>query len=106
MPNEAQTRKELIDPQLEKADWDVSNDSQVGIEIHVGGFDAGAWQELQGELKQIREQGGTFPSGISDYVLYQPNGEIIAVVEAKKTSICQRQLERDMADEDGRKVCK
>ena len=94
MPNEAQTRKELIDPQLSKAGWDVSNASQVGIEIPVDGFDADTWQELQGKLKGIREQGGTYPAempaGISDYVLYQPNGEIIAVVEAKKTSIDPR----------------
>jgi type I restriction enzyme, R subunit len=94
MPNEAQTRKELIDPQLAKAGWDVGNDAQVGIEIPVDGFDPQAWQELQGELRVICEQGGTFtvdlPTGISDYVLYQPNGEIIAVVEAKKTSIDPR----------------
>ncbi|MBU1662041.1 MAG: DEAD/DEAH box helicase family protein [Chloroflexi bacterium] len=91
---EAQTRKELIDPQLELAGWDVGDALQVGIEIPVDGFDANAWQKLQGELKKIREQGGTYtaglPTGISDYVLYQPNGEIIAVVEAKKTSIDPR----------------
>ncbi|MBC8332821.1 MAG: DEAD/DEAH box helicase family protein [Anaerolineae bacterium] len=94
MPNEAQTRKDLIDPQLKKAGWDVDNGSQVGIEIPVDGFDPQAWEQLQGELKLIREQSGTFsadlPVGISDYVLFQPNGEIIAVVEAKKTSIDPR----------------
>ena len=62
MPNEAQTRKELIDPQLEKAGWDLHNNSQVGIEIPVDDFDAGAWQELQGKLKGIREQGGAYPA--------------------------------------------
>jgi hypothetical protein len=32
-PTEAQTRKQLIDPALEKAGWDVKNPDQVGIEI-------------------------------------------------------------------------
>jgi type I restriction enzyme, R subunit len=94
MPNEAQTRRELIDPTLQKAGWDVSNPAQVGIEIPVDGFDPKAWKQLEHELRTIREQGGRFdvdlPSGVSDYVLYQPNGEIIAVVEAKKTSIDPR----------------
>lgn len=94
MSNEAQTRKDLIDPALQKAGWDVGNPAQVGIEIPVDGFDPQAWKQLERELRTIREQGGTFdvklPAGISDYVLYQPNGEIIAVVEAKKTSIDPR----------------
>ena len=94
MPTEAQTRTALIDPALQKAGWDVKNRAQVGIEIPVDGFDPQAWKQLERELKEIREQGGAFntelPAGISDYVLYQPNGEIIAVVEAKKTSIDPR----------------
>ncbi len=32
-PNEAKTRKELIDPALKKAGWDVNNPEQVPIEI-------------------------------------------------------------------------
>ena len=32
-PTEARTRKELIDPALNKAGWDVNNPDQVGIEI-------------------------------------------------------------------------
>ena len=43
-PNEAKTRKELIDPALLRAGWDVNNRKQVGIEIPVDGFDAAAWQ--------------------------------------------------------------
>lgn len=87
-PTEATTRRELIDPALKKAGWDVGNPDQVGIEIPVDGFDAAAWQRLEGKL---RESGGNYainlPSGISDYVLKQANGQIVAVVEAKRTSI-------------------
>ncbi len=50
-----------------------------------------AWQVLQQKLAQIRAAGGVTydletPKGVSDYALYRPNGEIIAVVEAKRTS--------------------
>lgn len=88
-PNEAKTRKELIDPALERAGWDINNHDQVGIEIPVDGFDPQAWDALK---KKIREQGGTYelPVGISDYALYRSNGEIIAVVEAKRTSVDPR----------------
>jgi type I site-specific restriction endonuclease len=40
--------------------------TQVGIEIPVDGYDAEPW------------------NGITDYCLYRPNGEVLAVVEAKK----------------------
>jgi len=65
-PNEARTRQEHIDPALKKAGWDVHDSAQVGIEISVDGYDAEPW------------------NGITDYCLYRPNGEVIAVVEAKK----------------------
>lgn len=65
-PNEARTRKEKIDPALLKAGWNLKDSTQVGIEIPVDGYDAEPW------------------NGITDYCLYRPNGEIIAVVEAKK----------------------
>jgi hypothetical protein len=38
-PTEAKTRKELIDPALIKAGWDVDNLDQVGLEIPVDGSD-------------------------------------------------------------------
>jgi type I restriction enzyme R subunit len=92
--NESQTRKEHIDPALAKAGWDVRDHTQVGIEIPVDGFDPLAWQQLERELRQIRDQANisniNLPAGISDYVLYRENGEILAVVEAKKTSIDPR----------------
>ena len=94
--SEARTRKELIDPQLEKAGLDVHDGAQVGIEIPVDGFDPDAWQQLESQLRQIREQTQikerNLPSGISDYMLYRENGEILAVVEAKRTSIDPRRL--------------
>ena len=65
-PNEAQTRKDRIDPALLKAGWDVKNSAQVGIEIPVDGYDKEPW------------------NGVTDYCLYRSNGEVIAVVEAKK----------------------
>jgi type I restriction enzyme R subunit len=96
LPNqtEAQTRKQLIDPALQKAGWDVNNPDQVRIEIPVDGFDPQAWQRLEAKLKRLKDVGASYdielPSGVSDYALYRPNGEIIAVVEAKRTSIDPR----------------
>lgn len=92
--DEAKTRKDLIDPALKKAGWKVNDFTQVGIEIPVDGFDPIAWQCLEQQLHQIREQANiqdiNIPAGVSDYVLYRENGEILAVVEAKKTSIDPR----------------
>src|SRR5579862_2398216 len=84
----------LIDPALEKAGWDVNNPGLVGLEIPVDGFDPQAWSALKAKLKVVQESGGTYdvglPSGISDYVLYRANGEILAIVEAKRTSVDPR----------------
>lgn len=66
--NEAQTRKALIDPLLKKAGWDVKDHALVGVEIPVDGYDAEPW------------------NGVTDYILKNPTGEIIGVVEAKKCS--------------------
>jgi len=38
-PNEAKTRKELIDPALKKAGWNVTNPDQGGLEIPIDDFD-------------------------------------------------------------------
>jgi len=93
-PTEAKTRKELIDPALQKAGWDVNNPDQVGLEIPVDGFDPQAWQRLEAELRRLRQEGVPYhaqlPAGVSDYVLYRPNGEIVAVVEAKRASVDPR----------------
>lgn len=66
--SESKTRKELIDPQLELAGWHLRDKSRVGIEIPVDGYDVEPW------------------NGVTDYCLYRSNGEVIAVVEAKRTS--------------------
>ena len=62
------TRKEMIDPQLEKAGWYLRDHSKVKLEIPVDGYDAEPW------------------NGVSDYCLYRENGEVLAVVEAKRYS--------------------
>ena len=77
--SEAATRRNLIDPVLSKAGWNLGNRSQVRFEIPVDGEDAEPW------------------NGITDYSLYRPNGEIIAVVEAKRMThdprLAQQQAE-------------
>ncbi|MEK7487024.1 MAG: type I restriction endonuclease [Planctomycetota bacterium] len=65
--NEAETRYTLIDPQLEKAGWNLADRRSVGFEIPVDGYAAAP------------------VNGITDYCLYRDNGEILAVIEAKKT---------------------
>ena len=59
---EERTRKELIDPQLERAGWLLRDHSKVKIEIPVDGYDAEPW------------------NGVTDYCLYRENGEVLAVV--------------------------
>jgi type I restriction enzyme R subunit len=65
--SEAETRYSIIDPQLAKAGWNVADRRQVGIEIPVEGYDS----------KPVQ--------GFTDYCLYRSNGEVLAVVEAKRT---------------------
>ncbi|MEP0834857.1 DEAD/DEAH box helicase family protein [Microcoleus sp. AS-A8] len=78
--NEANTRKDLIDPALVKAGWNLDKEkNQVGIEVPVDGYNAELW------------------NGVTDYCLYRANGDVIAVVEAKRQSfepqIAQTQVE-------------
>jgi len=91
---EAQTRQNLIDDALKKAGWDLDNPNQVGEEIPVDDFSPAAWQALDIKLRRLRDAGVPYnvqlPSGICDYALYRPDGDIIAVVEAKRTSIDPR----------------
>jgi type I restriction enzyme R subunit len=67
-PNEALTRKKWIDGQIAKSGWDLLDSNEVRFEIPASGVDDD-WND-----------------GITDYSLYLPNGEIIAVVEAKRQS--------------------
>lgn len=66
--SEQETRYSLIDPQLKKAGWNLSDRTQVGFEIPVANYDK------------------TKVSGFTDYCLYRANGDVLAVVEAKRTS--------------------
>jgi type I restriction enzyme R subunit len=76
--NEDQTRKQMIDPQLEHAGWYLRDHSKVRIEIPVDGYDKEPW------------------NGVSDYCLYRENGEVLAVVEAKRTSTDVRLAEAQL----------
>jgi type I restriction enzyme R subunit len=66
--SEQETRYSLIDPQLKKAGWNLSYRTQVGYEIPVTNYDK------------------TFVGGFTDFCLYRSDGDILAVVEAKRTS--------------------
>ena len=83
------TRKEMIDPstlpmvagrspQLERAGWYLRDHAKVKIEIPVDGYDAEPW------------------NGVSDYCLYRENGEVLAVMEAKKTVVDVRLAEAQL----------
>jgi len=84
--SEEMTRKEMIDPQLEHVGWYLRDHPKVKIEITacpdalfgVDGYDAEPW------------------NGVSDYCLYRENGEVLAVVEAKKTVVDVRLAEAQL----------
>lgn len=91
-PNERLTRRDLIDPALERAGWKISDSSRVRIEVSVDGMDPALWAALEVRLRSLGHTAGlsgdaVLPSGIADYVLYRENGEVLAVVEAKKSAI-------------------
>lgn len=67
--NEAETRKKLIDIMLKDAGFDINNKDLVELEF----------------LLKDHKKVGEF--GKADYVLFNKKREIIAVVEAKKTSV-------------------
>jgi type I restriction enzyme R subunit len=66
--SEKETRYSLIDPSLTKAGWNLADHTQVSFEIPVASYD------------------NTKIHGFTDYCLYRDNGEVLAVVEAKRTS--------------------
>lgn len=66
--NEAQARYLFIDPGLTAAGWNLADHTQVRLEVPVDGYDAEPW------------------NGVTDYCFYDPSGDVIAVVEAKRTS--------------------
>ncbi|MBU3917302.1 DEAD/DEAH box helicase family protein, partial [bacterium] len=67
--DEAETRKRLIDTMLEDAGWQLSDPDQVGVEV------------------KVKHQPTDSGYGYVDYVLWGDEGEPLAIVEAKKTSV-------------------
>ena len=74
---EKQTRKEIIDKQLEKAGWNINDPTQVVEEY-----------DIQVDLtKGVREPPGPYQGHqFSDYVLLGRDAKPLAIIEAKKTS--------------------
>ena len=71
--DEAVTRKRLIDTELTAVGWDVG----------VNGADTG---EVTQE-EEIQHQPTKTGIGYADYVLWDDNGQPLAVIEAKKTAV-------------------
>jgi type I restriction enzyme R subunit len=76
--NEAATRALLIDPQLRAAAWPLQDRSLVRFEVPVDGYDAEPW------------------NGVTDYCLYDPSGDVLAVVEAKRCSRNAREADEQL----------
>jgi type I restriction enzyme R subunit len=76
--NEAQTRILHIDPQLRAADWKLNDRTQVRLEVPVDGYDAEPW------------------NGVTDYCLYDASGNVLAVVEAKRSSRNAREADEQL----------
>lgn len=76
--NEARTRALHIDPQLRAAGWNLNDRTQVRLEVPVDGYNAEPW------------------NGVTDYCLYGATGDVLAVVEAKKTSRNPREADEQL----------
>lgn len=76
--NEAKTRAILINPQLERAGWNLSDHSQVQFEVPVQGYDPTPW------------------NGFTDFCLYDADGSVLAVIEAKRTARNAREGEEQL----------
>ena len=76
--NESKTRSTLINPQLRTAGWRLNDRTLVRFEIPVDGYDAEPW------------------NGVTDYCLYDPSGNVLAVVEAKRCSRNPREADEQL----------
>lgn len=65
--SEKETRYSIIDPLITKAEWNLADHTQVGFEIPISIYDK------------------TLVAGFTDYCLFRSNGEVLAVIEAKRT---------------------
>ena len=72
--NEKQTRKQIIDDQLQQAGWNINDQTQVIIESSLG------------STSVANEPESSYSNQFSDYVLLGKDGKALAVIEAKKTS--------------------
>lgn len=79
MKNEKLTRKEIIDNRLKQAGWNVTDRTQVIEEFFISV-----------ENNVVNEPTTTYSSEFSDYVLLGKDGNPLAVVEAKKSSVDAR----------------
>lgn len=86
--SESETRYVLIDPLLKDAGWDLKDNTQVRREIPVDGYDKEPW------------------NGVTDYCLYDPNGSVLAVVEAKRCSRKARDADEQLGTRNTRKTTK
>lgn len=76
--NEKSTRKDIIDQRLKEAGWNIDDRTQV-----IEEFDINVDLPEGVEEPQTKYQGHQY----SDYALLGRDGKVIAVVEAKKTSV-------------------
>ena len=76
--NEARTRAQLINPQLSRAEWELDDRTRVRFEVPVAGYDPTPW------------------NGFTDFSLYEASGQVIAVVEAKRTARSAREGEEQL----------
>lgn len=75
--NEAQTRREIIDKNLEKAGWSINDPSQVSLEFDIYLGKGNTPDEFRTEFTDHQ---------FADYLLLGKDGKPLAVVEAKRTS--------------------
>jgi type I restriction enzyme R subunit len=79
---EFQTRRDLIDPMLKKAGWDVDDRTKVVTEIDTkqSDFKARNYKAVDETLRNDAD------SAYADYLLLDNSGSPLAIVEAKRTS--------------------
>ena len=75
MPTEAETRRSLIDQQLARAGWDVSNPRQVISELAL---------RYPASSGIVSEGGASYATEFADYALLDGTRLPLAVVEAKR----------------------
>lgn len=79
MINEKQTRKQVIDQKLIQAGWKLDDPMMVGKEFSIQTFISA------NNLNEPSAEYGT--TQYSDYVLHGKDAKVLAVVEAKRTSV-------------------